>query len=335
MNDERLFELLASHAGPAAVDDDFEARLYTILQREMRPALSLRPALLLVAALVAVLTIGAAIAVGSGLIKAPWDDLTPSASPLPSTTTEILVFPDPPKAETQVPVTLYAPGRYFIATVDRAAYDWFGLDVSAVVPHGWNRGEPYRGDFGLWRIIENFDPPLPLPLPSPNTFSGRPLPTDRPDPPPPPPDWRMELQFWMVDNVTAGGCVSGWPHAGLDPPVGPKVHDLASALTSLPGFQATTPVDVTLDGWHGKRLNLTVPENFDCDLELFGWSRMPDPSWTEAAGVPGTHQLWILDVDGIRFVIDAAYDAGTPVEMQAELLQIVESIEIQPPGSGT
>jgi hypothetical protein len=34
-------------------------------------------------------------------------------------------------------------------------------------------------------------------------------------------------------------------------------------------------------------------------------------------------------------VIDAAYDAGTPVEMQAELLQIVESIEIQPPGSGT
>jgi hypothetical protein len=85
MNDERLSELLATHAGPAAVDDAFEDRLYSILEGEMRRGRSLRPALLLVAALVVVLTITGAIAVGSGLIEPPWVHPSPipdSSAPL-------------------------------------------------------------------------------------------------------------------------------------------------------------------------------------------------------------------------------------------------------------
>ena len=207
-----------------------------------------------------------------------------------------------PSAAVEIPVFHggdYEPGRYFIAG-GGFAYDWFGLDVSAQVPQGWTRGNPQRGDFGIAYQAGSDSGP------------------------------RMEMQFWLVDNVTAGGCVTGWPHAGLDPPVGPMVDDLASALTALPGFESTPPVDTTLDGWHGKRLDLTLPEGFECDLELFAWSLMPDPSWTPAAGNPGTHQLWILDVNGTRFVIDAAYDAGTPTELQAELQQIVDSIDIEP-----
>jgi hypothetical protein len=72
MNDELLFERLASHDGPAALDSAFEDRLYSILEREMRRGRSLRPALLLAATLVLVLTITAAIAIGSGLVKPPW-----------------------------------------------------------------------------------------------------------------------------------------------------------------------------------------------------------------------------------------------------------------------
>lgn len=83
MNDEQLFERLASHDGPAALDGAFEDRLYSILQGELRRGRSLRPALLLAATLVMVLTITAALAVGSGLIKLPSIDrlLIPIPSP--------------------------------------------------------------------------------------------------------------------------------------------------------------------------------------------------------------------------------------------------------------
>jgi Tol biopolymer transport system component len=81
MNDELLFERLASHEEPAALDRAFEDRLYSILEREMRRGRSLRPALLLAATLVLVLTITAAIAIGSGLIKPPW--MHPSLIPTP------------------------------------------------------------------------------------------------------------------------------------------------------------------------------------------------------------------------------------------------------------
>lgn len=85
MNDELLFDRLASHEEPAALDTAFEARLYSILEREMRRGRSLRPALLLAATLLLVLTITAALAVGSGLIKLPWVD----RSPIPTPPTEL------------------------------------------------------------------------------------------------------------------------------------------------------------------------------------------------------------------------------------------------------
>ncbi|HET9498070.1 MAG TPA: kelch repeat-containing protein [Candidatus Limnocylindria bacterium] len=82
MTDERLFERLAAHGGPADVDPGFEDRLYALLQSEIRrPARSARPALLLVAALLAILAISAAVMIGSGVIELPW---VVDGSPIPS-----------------------------------------------------------------------------------------------------------------------------------------------------------------------------------------------------------------------------------------------------------
>ena len=82
MTDERLFERLAAHAGPADVDPGFEDRLYALLQQEMgRSGRSSRPVLLLAAALAAILVISAAVAVGSGLIELPWLDESPTPAP--------------------------------------------------------------------------------------------------------------------------------------------------------------------------------------------------------------------------------------------------------------
>lgn len=72
MNDERPFELLASHAGPVDLDPGFEDGLYVLLQREMgRSRRSSRAALLLVAALLLALLIGGAVLVGSGIVDPP------------------------------------------------------------------------------------------------------------------------------------------------------------------------------------------------------------------------------------------------------------------------
>ena len=86
MNDELLFERLASHDGPATPDGAFDDRLFAILEGELRGRRSWSPVLLLAATLVLVLTITAALAVGSGLIKLPWVDRVLIPGPSPTST---------------------------------------------------------------------------------------------------------------------------------------------------------------------------------------------------------------------------------------------------------
>lgn len=81
MTDERLFELLAAHAGPADVDPAFEDRLYALLLQQRRSsARTARSALLLVAALLALLAISAAVALGSGVLRLPVESVRPTPS---------------------------------------------------------------------------------------------------------------------------------------------------------------------------------------------------------------------------------------------------------------
>ena len=61
-----------------------------------------------------------------------------------------------------------------------------------------------------------------------------------------------------VTNLVRDGCVD---HSYADPPVGPSVDDLASGLAELAPFKVTSPPkDVTVDGYSGKHLELTVPD---------------------------------------------------------------------------
>ena len=70
MSDERMFELLAKHPGPADADKNFEERLFSVLQDELRRRRSPRVALLLVAALTLLGLLGATV-VGAGLVQLP------------------------------------------------------------------------------------------------------------------------------------------------------------------------------------------------------------------------------------------------------------------------
>ena len=143
--------------------------------------------------------------------------------------------------------------------------------------------------------------------------------------------------FWLADRhasapdgasflIMRGSWLASDPCAEEPPdiPVGPSVDDFANALADHPLLDTTDPVDVTLDGYSGKYLDLQTPLDFAC-----AFYRPWDPG-IYAQGLGQRWHLWILDVDGIRIVIHADDYAGTSAEHQAELQAIVDSIQIEP-----
>ena len=109
-------------------------------------------------------------------------------------------------------------------------------------------------------------------------------------------------------------------------PVGPTVDDFVSALVAHPKVDVTTPIDVTLGGYAGKYVDMQVPSDISaCPASYFPW----EPG-IYAQGPGSRWHLWILDVEGIRVVVQSTDYVGTSPQRQAELRAIVESIQIEP-----
>jgi hypothetical protein len=141
----------------------------------------------------------------------------------------------------------------------------------------------------------------------------------------------------LVGNVYTGGC--HWQGTALDPPVGPTVDDLATALAEQGGPGTSAPTDVTIGGLPGKKVELSIPDDVDidtCDRQdgfpVFGrWSpglSSAGQPWTWGKGQHDT--VYIVDVDGTRQVIDTMYLRGTTPATLAELDQILASIRFEP-----
>lgn len=149
-------------------------------------------------------------------------------------------------------------------------------------------------------------------------------------------DGHVAVSITTVVNLVRDGCRD---HLSADPPVGPTVDDLATALSDLAPFEVTSPPgDVTVYGYRGKHLELTVPDvAFDrCDDgDLRSWIAPMDAAEEGDAfyGYTGPgyrEEYWILDVDGTRLVIAAGRSSGSPPEDLAELRAILDSIRIEP-----
>ena len=118
---------------------------------------------------------------------------------------------------------------------------------------------------------------------------------------------RVGVSVVTVTNLVVDGCAD---HRLADPAVGPTVDDLATALAELRPFVVTSPPsDVTIDGYSGTHLELTLPEmNFaDCvNDELIGWDA-PVLSYPFHGYLPRLiEEFSILDVEGIRLAIGLA-----------------------------
>jgi hypothetical protein len=131
--------------------------------------------------------------------------------------------------------------------------------------------------------------------------------------------------FDYVTNIYTDSC----PSVLVDPPVGPTVDDLASAWANLPGFHATAPTDITVDGYHGKQVEFTVPDYNKTDCPYGDFKLLASGNGVWSAPGPNQHnQLWILDVNGTRLVIVAFVVPDASPQDRADLYAVLASIQI-------
>ena len=156
-------------------------------------------------------------------------------------------------------------------------------------------------------------------------------------------DGHVSVSITTVVNLVSEGCVD---HSWADPPVGPSVDDLAAVLADLAPFEVTSaPKDVTIYGYRGKHMELTVP-----DLPVSGDARRftgcmggqlkswvapidtaePGDAYYGYTGPGYREEFWILDVEGTRLIIAAERSPGSPPDDLAELLAVLDSIRIEP-----
>ena len=112
--------------------------------------------------------------------------------------------------------------------------------------------------------------------------------------------------FYRGGKLFSDPCLTD-EDAEADVPVGPTVDDLVTALVDHPSLDVTDPVDVTLAGYSGTYLDLQVPDDIS--------AVRPTGPWTchiYAQGPGQRWHMWILDVDGVRVLVETNDYAGTP-----------------------
>jgi hypothetical protein len=133
-----------------------------------------------------------------------------------------------------------------------------------------------------------------------------------------------------IGDVYADPCQ--WEGSLIDRSAISSTDDVVAALASQEGLRVSTPTDVTVDGFAGTYMERTVPARTDlsdCDGGRF--RVYLEPSGGDRYLVPGLLQrLWILDIEGVPLVIEAGNDQGTSAQVRAELVQMVESVQIDP-----
>jgi hypothetical protein len=143
-------------------------------------------------------------------------------------------------------------------------------------------------------------------------------------------DKEAELFFWSSapDGVFADPC-----SATQGPPLSSNA-ELASAVASIPGTVLVSgPTDVTVGGRPAKHVVLTVPDDIACGVDDFElWYAEGIAGGRYASRLGNTIRVWIIDAEpGTRVWIDAETPADASPESEAEIQQVIDSIEFGSP----
>jgi len=144
------------------------------------------------------------------------------------------------------------------------------------------------------------------------------------------------LQF--INSVTTlNSDLCHWKGKKGEVDVGTTVDDLVAALVAQTKYEVSEPVDVSIGGYDGKRVDVVFPAELfrergsseapGCDegvTRLFGdggiYGQAPDEQW----------QTNILDVEGTRFVIIVQDDPDRTAADLAATAAVVDSMVIEP-----
>lgn len=329
MNDDRTLERAARsfiEAGPTqAPERAVDAALLRIETTNQERALRIpwrlptmtTPFRVATAAVIGVLAIGGALFVlggpGQTGVGGPGPSPTPVVSVAPSTvpTTPAtgsaepsgpLALPDGPLAAGTYVSTPFAPGGLFASCMTPpqpgcSESEDDSIRVTLTVPDGWA-----GVNSAVWLAAEENSAPAGAAV-------------------------GYSRGSWLHSDPCLTAAQDAAPDgAPPDVAVGPSVDDFATALADHPLLDATDPVAVTLGGYSGKYVDLQLPSDITrCPTLYFPW----EPG-IYAQGPSHRWHLWILDVDGVRFVVQAMDYPGTSPQRQAELQAIVDSIRIEP-----
>ena len=147
------------------------------------------------------------------------------------------------------------------------------------------------------------------------------------------------ISFFAAEGLYSDPCrwdVQGTGFADVgDVEVGPTVDDLVAALQANTSYTSSAATPVTIDGYAGQELKLQLPDDpfTSCDTEAgddIGHAFVFPGSGLYAQGPANRWHLYILDVEGTRFIAVILSYAQTP---QADLdlaRSIIETLDIDP-----
>jgi len=131
-----------------------------------------------------------------------------------------------------------------------------------------------------------------------------------------------------VDPCTNHTLKTPTPPAGVD-----GIDELVAALTHQPGIAAKPPTAVTIDGYAGTMVEITLTPDVDITTcpggGFFVWAS-PADDFRFVQGNEETNRIWILNVGGERYSFLARIPKGVPADELAELDSVVRSIQIEP-----
>jgi hypothetical protein len=142
----------------------------------------------------------------------------------------------------------------------------------------------------------------------------------------------MGVRFYTVGNLlnNPGSYADGLQ----DPPVGPTVDDLIEAIGAQTEWTSSTPSDATIGGYPAQHVRITIPDGATFDAREAGGAfyLFQDEGSGQIWGleVGQMFDVYVVDVDGERLVIDAFHYPGTSEADLAALEAVVNSIQIDP-----
>lgn len=125
-----------------------------------------------------------------------------------------------------------------------------------------------------------------------------------------------------------------WSSTRPDTPAA-TADELVNALANQASREASTPEDITVDGYAGKKIILQMVDDVDigaCDEGSFALFAVPGEERARfSQGLGQTEEVWAVDVDGRMVVLIGLYYADTPQNAVDELRAILASATFDQP----